>query len=434
MKKGVKVLIGFAAALIVCGVILALPPVWDRAVYYGREIFAEIKYALFPPAEAVFTPGESDPGYVATSVAATIQSSFPSPTATQSTPVATAEPTPTRTPLPPYAYLDGITPEPQLWNNCGPATLSMYLSFYKWGHTQVDTAAVLKPNQRDKNVMPYEMVDFVNTYTDYNALMRMGGDLQTLKTLVNAGFPVMVEKGFEPADLKREGWMGHFNLIIGYDDARQILITQDSYLLVHEDYDTSTPGFEVTYADMEKNWRAFNFVFLVVYAPEKQNDVLNALGPLADETLAYQIAYQRALKETTTLTDPRDIFFAWFNTGTSLVYLRDYAGAASAYDTAYSVYPNIDTASRPWRMLWYQTGPYYAYYYSGRYQDVIDLANHTLDAMSEPVLEESYHWRALAKLALGDRSGAVADFRKALDVHENFGPSLYQLQQLGETP
>jgi tetratricopeptide (TPR) repeat protein len=85
-------------------------------------------------------------------------------------------------------------------------------------------------------------------------------------------------------------------------------------------------------------------------------------------------------------------------------------------------------------MLWYQTGPYYAYYYSGRYQDVIDLANHTLDAMSEPVLEESYHWRALAKLALGDRSGAVADFRKALDVHENFGPSLYQLQQLGETP
>lgn len=310
----------------------------------------------------------------------------------------------------------------------------MNLSFYNWGHTQVDTAAVLKPNQRDKNVMPYEMVDFVNNHTDYNALVRMGGDLQTLKSLVNAGFPVLVEKGFEPADLKNEGWMGHFNLIIGYDDARQLFITQDSYLLVHEDYDTSLPGFEVTYADMEKNWRAFNFVFLVVYPPEKQNDVLNTLGPLADEKQAYQTAYQRAVKETMTLTNTRDVFFAWFNTGTSLVYLQDYAGAASAYDTAYSLYPNIDTPSRPWRMLWYQTGPYYAYYYTGRYQDVIDLADHTLDAMSEPVLEESYHWRALAKLALGDRDAAVADFRKALDVHENFGPSLYQMQQLGETP
>lgn len=434
MKKGIKILIGFCAALIICGIVLVLPPVWDRAVYYGHEFYAEIKYALFPPAEAVFTPGESDSEFIATSVAATIQSSFTTPTVTQSTSIPTIEPTPTFTPLPPHIYLDGITPEPQMWNNCGPATLSMNLSFYNWGHTQVDTAAILKPNQRDKNVMPYEMADFVNNHTDYNALVRMGGDLRTLKALVNAGFPVMVEKGFEPADLKKEGWMGHFNLVIGYDDTRQLFITQDSYLLVHEDYDTSLPGFEVTYADMEKNWRAFNFVFLVVYPPEKQNDVLNALGPLADETLAYQTAYQRAVKETTTLTDARDVFFAWFNTGTSLVYLQDYAGAASAYDTAYNLYPNIDTVSRPWRMLWYQTGPYYAYYYTGRYQDVIDLADHTLDAMSEPVLEESYHWRALAELALGDRDAAISDFRNALDVHESFGPSLYQLQQMGETP
>lgn len=95
MKKSIKILIGFGTALVICGILLVLPPVWDRAIYYGREIYADIKYALFPPAEAVFTPSESDPGYVATSVAATIQSSLATPTATQATPAPTAQPSPT---------------------------------------------------------------------------------------------------------------------------------------------------------------------------------------------------------------------------------------------------------------------------------------------------------------------------------------------------
>lgn len=435
MKKSIKILIGFLAVLFI-GIILILPPVWSRVSYYGRQWYSDIKYALFPPAEAVFTPGESDPGFVSTAVAATINAPISTAAATKTplTPVPTGEPTPTYTPLPPYVYLDGITPEPQLWNNCGPATLSMNLSYYKWGQTQNETASVLKPNPRDKNVMPYEMVNFVNEQTNYRALSRMGGDLQTLKSLVSAGFPVMVEKGFEPENLKKEGWMGHFNLVIGYDDAKQVFITQDSYLLVHEENKYTLPGFTVTYKDMEKNWRAFNFVFLVVYPPDKQNDVLNAVGPLADETQAYQAAYQRAMNETSTLTDPRDVFFAWYNVGTSLVNLQDYAGAARAYDTAYEIYPTIPTVSRPWRMLWYQTGPYYAYYYSGRFPDVISLADHTLENSSEPIMEESYHWRALAELALGDRDAAVADFRLALKYHAGFGPSLFQLQQLGEAP
>lgn len=85
-------------------------------------------------------------------------------------------------------------------------------------------------------------------------------------------------------------------------------------------------------------------------------------------------------------------------------------------------------------MMWYQTGPYWAYYYSGRYQDVIDLATTTLDAMSEPVLEESYYWRALAREALGDTKGAIKDLRSALKFHPSFEPSLTRLQQMGITP
>jgi hypothetical protein len=85
-------------------------------------------------------------------------------------------------------------------------------------------------------------------------------------------------------------------------------------------------------------------------------------------------------------------------------------------------------------MVWYQTGPYYAYFYSARYADVINLATTTLDAMSEPVLEESYYWRAQAELAQGNQTAAVADLNKSLEVHAGFGPSLALMSQLGVAP
>ncbi len=93
--------------------------------------------------------------------------------------------------------------------------------------------------------------------------------------------------------------------------------------------------------------------------------------------------------------------------------------------------PTIPKEERPWRMLWYQTGPYFAYYYTGRYQDVLDLADGVLSITNEPVLEESYYWRGMAKLALGDNDGAIADFRKSEEVHPGFIPAIQQLNALG---
>lgn len=424
---------GLLALLIISGIILSLPPVWSRVSYYASQIYTEIFYKLNPPQEVVFNPGQSTPDDVATAVRATMQAQV-----TPSTPTTqpSLEATPTLMPLPASVLLDGVKPEAQMWNNCGPATLSMNLSFWDWSGDQEDSAAVLKPNPRDKNVMPYEMVDFVNQNTDMRAIIRMGGDLYTLKSLLNAGFPVLMEKGFEPENLAKEGWMGHYNLVIGYDDARQVFTTQDSYLLALLKYEErqSSTGFEVTFEDMISNWRAFNNILIVVYAPHLENDVLNALGPLANENNSYRVAYDRAVSETSSLSDPRDQYFAWFNAGTSLVKLNDYTGAAAAYDMAFSAYPGIPEIYRPYRMLWYQTGPYYAYYYTARYQDVIDLATTTLDAESEHILEESYHWRALSKLELGQRDSAVDDLRNAIRVHPGFSPSYTLLVEMGETP
>jgi tetratricopeptide (TPR) repeat protein len=91
-----------------------------------------------------------------------------------------------------------------------------------------------------------------------------------------------------------------------------------------------------------------------------------------------------------------------------------------------------DDEMRPYRIVWYQTWPYWAYYYTGRYQDVINLADTTLnDTISEPVLEESFYWRGLAREAVGDLQGAVDDFRQSVNLNPNFGPGWDQLARLG---
>jgi hypothetical protein len=276
--------------------------------------------------------------------------------------------------------------------------------------------------------MPYELQDYLQNNTDFQSVLRDGGDMQTLKQLVNAGIPVMIEKGFSTVE---QGWMGHYELVVGYDDTKNEFLTQDAYLQISS---PDSKYFSITYDDFYQNWRAFNFVFLVVYPQEKQNDVMNLLGPLWDEPTAFQIAHDRALSETTSLTDARDRFFAWFNLGSTLVKQLDYSGAANAFDQAYLLMPDIAEKLRPWRIMWYQTGPYYAYYYTQRYNDVINLANNTLNPMAEPVLEESYYWRGLAEAKLGDQTSAIADLKKSMTVHPGFGPAVSALQQMGVTP
>ena len=163
---------------------------------------------------------------------------------------------------------------------------------------------------------------------------------------------------------------------------------------------------------------------------------MRVLGPHADERWAAGHARDVAdesIKEFTGI----DQYFAWFAKGTSHVALQEYADAATAFDQAFAIYNDLgqDDKQRPYRMMWYQTGPYWAYFYTGRYQDVINLANITLtDTISKPTLEESIYWRGQAKYMIGDTPGAMADYREALRLHPNWGPALQALQDLGVQP
>jgi hypothetical protein len=300
----------------------------------------------------------------------------------------------------------------------------MALSYWDWDGNRDVVGPVIKPDPKDKNVMPYEMVDYVQNNTSLRAVERVGGDLETLKRFLAAGYPVLIEKAAYFHDLEGVlSWMGHYQVVTGYNDSRAIFVTQDSF---------TRPDEEISYPDMETNWRGFNNTYIIIYPPDKETEVLSLLGPDADETASYQRAAQKASVEIYSLTGI-DQYYAWYNRGTNLAALKDFAGAAQAYDNAFGVYPTIlPQEDRPWRMLWYQTGPYAAYYYSGRYWDVIGLAETTLSTLqSEKNLEESYYWRGMARQALGDGAGAVEDFRTSLQYHPGFAPPAYQLKLLG---
>jgi hypothetical protein len=395
-----------------------LPPVHSRLAWRLDEWRTRLKYALNPPDQALFIPQG--------------QASLVLPT---STPTPEASPTPTAigataTPLPEKVMLEGVKYEDQhgRWNYCGPANLSMALTFWGWNGNRDVVGKAIKPNDKDKNVMPYEMQDFIRHHTNgLDSLVRFGGDIELLKRLVAHGFPVVAEKGYYEYDYTGKlGWLGHYQFVTGYDDSQGVLIVQDTYIKEGKDH-------RFPYEKFIEGWRSFNYVFLVVYPSDRADEVYALLGPYADPTWATRHALEVAQSEAQRLTGI-DQFFAWFNMGTSHVNLQEYAEAASAFDYALGrLYPDLgDEILRPYRIMWYQTWPYWAYYYTGRYQDVINLANTTLyETISEPVLEESFYWRGLAREALGDVQGAIDDYRQAVRLNPNFSPGWEQLNRLG---
>lgn len=411
-----------------------LPPVHSRLAWRIDLIYTDIKYFINPPEEAVFQPQQQ----TQVDFAVTETNQIPDSTLTP-VPNPTINPTSTPIPLPSTVMLEGVQYENQHGrrNYCGPANFSMALTFWGWdGNRDVIGKVVMPVNDKDKNVMPYELQDYITeNVPGMTSIVRNGGDIEVLKRLVSAGFPVVVEMGIYEVDINgKYSWMGHYGFVTGYDDNDQTIIYQDTYQPDPEN--NPGPNRRIKYEKLIEGWRAFNYVFIVVYPVEKHNDVLHLLGPLADEEQANRRALEVAQFEGNSLIGI-DQFFAWFNAGTSHVALFQYTDAAIVYDYAFSLYANLDPndSIRPYRMMWFQTGPYKAYFYTNRFTDVINLADTTLnDTIAEPVLEESLYWRAQAYYMAGQTDLAIKDYRSALKVHPNWNPAIQALQELGLQP
>jgi len=199
--------------------------------------------------------------------------------------------------------------------------------------------------------------------------------------------------------------------VSGYDDASAEFITQDSYL---------GPNLRYSYDHIQRFWQHFNYTYIVLYDSGAEPALLDLLGANADPQTNALNALQIATAEATA---DRSNAFAWFNMGTNFVRLGIMDRAVIAYDEARRI-------GLPWRMLWYQFGPFEAYYAEGRYQDMIDLARNNLNDGGGQYVEETFYYAGLAREALGERDRAINNLREAVNFNPNFTAAREKLDQL----
>ena len=325
--------------------------------------------------------------------------------------------TPTSTALPQSINLGSPSWEKQTPNNCGPATLSLYLRSHNWEGNQTDISDLLKPETGDRNVNVEELIYYVRTQAGWlNAEYRVGGDIELLKRFLAAGLPVMIEEG----DLLDEGywpdddrWAGHYLLLSGYDEITQTFIAQDTF---------RSPDRNVPYQSVAESWQAFNNVYLLVYRTDQTEMVKSILGEDWDPDINRQKALE--LAQSQTIQDPNNAY-AWFNLGSNQVYFERYHEAALAYDTARQV-------GLPQRMLRYQFGPFFAYFFSGRNDDLLALTKYALQRT--PNSEETLLWRGWGRYRAGETSRAMDDFQAALEENPFYQDAKYALEYVIANP
>ncbi|MFN8474240.1 MAG: C39 family peptidase [Anaerolineae bacterium] len=364
---------------------------------------AEKESALSLLATATVAPTAAPPKPTAVQSASKTAAAAASPTA----PPPTATPTPSVALAPVLAKMDlgTMRHEYQGWNNCGPTTIAMDMNFFGKPITQKEAAAVLKPDPNDKNVGPDELAEYAHSQ-GMGGVYRINGNLDMLKALLSNGIPVIVEHWFIP---EPNDEMGHYKLLKGYDDETQQFIANDSY---------NGPNIHIGYAEFDRLWKVFDRTYVVVYPMDKEAVVKAIVGQDWDDKAMWQRSLAGA--QTDVAQDQNDKF-AWFNLGTSLEGLGKHQEAARAYDQA----RRLDL---PWRMLWYQFGPFEAYMAVGRYQDVLSLADANLKSANN--LEESYFYRGKALQAMGQTGEARQAYEQAVKLNANYQRAKDALNQV----
>ncbi len=399
MSKRIKRIFIALAGLILLAVLIYQIPYVKSIVSWRVEKFTIYANNVINPPGPVPTALPVTPKPVTPTAMATITST----PAIDLTPSAT--PTATPAPLPAQASIKPPSFEKQEPNNCGPATLAMALRIYGWEGNQHDIAGVVKPVSADRNVNPEELRYYVRTQAGWlNMEYRVNGNIEILKRLLAANYPVIVESvtSLDPNDAlgpNDDLWAAHYLLLTGYDDNAQSFTIQDSY---------HGPDSTISYSQLEEEWKPFNNLYIVIYFPQFEDEIKSLLGAEWNPVQNRQRALEAAQADT--VQNPNDAF-AWFNLGSDLVYFDRYEEAALAYDKAREI-------GLPLRMFRYQFGPFLAYFHSHRNDDLLVLTDYArgITEMSE----EAWLWYGFGLYRKGDYDGARKAWEKADKINPNF--------------
>ena len=396
MSKTKKAILFIITGLLLLSLLLFQIPALKSALAWRYEkLSIYIKNLVNPP------------GPVPTALPVTPAPTFTKESKTLEVPpksTSTSLPTATSAPLPAQVSLTSPPFEQQTPNNCGPATLSMALNLYGWSGNQEDIAAQIKPVLQDRNVNPEELAYYVRNFAGWlNIQYRVMGDVTTLKKLLAANYPVIVESvtSLDPNDALGPAddlWAAHYLLLTGYSDAKQTFTIQDSY---------HGADLSISYEQLQIEWEPFNNLYMVIYFPQDETELQSLLG----EDWDVDVNRQRALDNAQGAIDSNpDDSYAWFNLGSDLVYFERYEEAALAYDRSREI-------GLPLRMFRYQFGPFWAYFHSERIDDLLVLTEYARSITD--MSEETWFWYGWALYRQNDYEGAKKAWNKALSINDS---------------
>lgn len=286
----------------------------------------------------------------------------------------------------------------QSYNNCGPASLSMALSYHNINESQEALAAALRPYNNehgiddDKSVTMEEMSEKAKEY-DLIPYHRPNGTLKQMKQFITYDMPIITKEW-----LNEKEDIGHYRVLRGYDDTTQEIIQDDSY---------EGKDLRYSYARFDLTWSKFNYEYLVLVPLDKKYIAEMILGEDVDETTAWEHA--AAAEREKLSKDPTDI---WARFNLSVIYYNQ-----GKYESSVAEFEQIEH-QLPARSLWYQIEPIQAYFMLGNDERVFAMTDAIINN-SNPAFSELYILRGEIYKKRGDIPAARAEFEKAVYYNSN---------------
>ncbi len=315
-----------------------------------------------------------------------------------STPIPTLKPTLTLQPIPTIKIIENNYHVFQTFNNCGPAALSMALSYCGINKSQRELGQDLRPYQNpqgdndDKSVTLDELAQKASEY-DLIPFHRPNGTVKLIKQFIAYDIPIITR-----TRLKGNDDIGHYRVVKGYDDKTKEFIQDDSM---------QGHNLRYSYSQFTRLWQMFNYEYLVLVPVDKGQIAKIILGEDLDIKKSWGKAVNNSREELE--SNPDDIY-ARFNLSVALYHTGDLQNAVSEFEMVED--------KLPFRTLWYQTEPIQAYFELGDYQRVFNLTDRIFNNQNR-AFSELYIIRGEIFKKQGNIEAAKREFEKAVYYNQN---------------
>ncbi len=297
----------------------------------------------------------------------------------------------------------------QTFNNCGPASLSMTLSYFGIKVSQKEIGDDLRPYQNpqgdndDKSVTLNELAEKAKEYglIPYH---RQNGNIELLKYFITYDIPVITFTWTKPNED-----IGHYRVVKGFDETSNELIQDDSL---------QGKNLRFKYDDFNVLWHKFNYEYLVLVPKDKVGIAEAILGDNKEESKSWKNAVEILTKFLE--RNPDDVP-ARFSLSISYYYTGEYKKSTKQFEMVQNKLSK--------RALWYQIEPIQAYFEMENYNKVMEISENILNNGNR-AFSELYMLRGRIYLIKGDLKKAKAEFEKAVYYNKNIEEAKETLRKM----